>query len=314
MAIGKDRRIVIVTRNTRVDELIVRHNTLAQARFVIESQGLAFDDYLTEDQVFKMQLGQLKGVLNQIGKLHHIDRGLLPGYLFRADDVVLVLVLGQDGLVANTLKYLNGQPLIAINPDPARYDGALLPFVTRDAASIVHEVLNGGRKTQAITFGEVQLNDGQRLLAVNDFFIGTKGHASARYEISIDGKREKQSSSGIIISTGLGSSGWLKSVMAGAARIAESMGASMPKSTLAEGMRWDSDFLIYSVREPFPSANTGTELTFGRVTEKQTLEINSTMPTDGVIFSDGMELDYLEFNSEQIARIGLSATKGYLVL
>jgi NAD kinase len=208
-----ERRIVLVTRRTRVDELIARHNTLAQARFVIESQGLAFDDYLAEDQVFKTQLAQLKAELDRLGRLHHIDRGLVPGYLFRDDDIVLAL--GQDGLVANTLKYLDGQPLIAVNPDPARYDGILLPFVVEDALTILKEVLNGGRKTQAITFGEVKLNDGQQLLAVNDFFIGVKGHSSARYEISVDGKRERQSSSGIIVSTGLGSTGWFKSKFRG---------------------------------------------------------------------------------------------------
>lgn len=36
-----------------------------------------------------------------------------------ADGQDIVVVIGQDGLVANTLKYLDGQPVIAINPDPA---------------------------------------------------------------------------------------------------------------------------------------------------------------------------------------------------
>jgi NAD kinase len=312
MAKGTERRMVLVTRRTRVDELITRHNTLAQARFVIESQGLAFDDYLAEDQVFKSQLAKLKTELDRFGRLHHIDRGLVPGYLFRDDDIVLAL--GQDGLVANTLKYLDGQPLIAVNPDPVRYDGILLPFVVEDALTIINEVLNGMRKTQVITFGEVNLNDGQQLLAVNDFFIGVKGHSSARYEIIVDGKRERQSSSGIIISTGLGSTGWFKSVMTGAARIAQAMGQLRPGTTYEKGMGWDSDFLLYSVREPFPSAYTGTELTFGRVTNNRKLEIVSNMPADGIIFSDGVEQDYLEFNTGQIATIGVATRGGQLVL
>jgi hypothetical protein len=107
MVTGTDRRVVLVTRHTRIDELIFRHNTLAQARFVVESQGLAFDDYLAEDQLFKMQLTKVKAELDRVGRLHHIDRELLPGYLFREDDIVLAL--GQDGLVVNTLKYLDSQ-------------------------------------------------------------------------------------------------------------------------------------------------------------------------------------------------------------
>jgi hypothetical protein len=312
MATGTDRRMVLVTRLSRVDELVSRHNTVAQARFVIESQGLAFDDYLVEDQVFKAQLAKLKATLEQFGRLHHIDRELLPGYLFREDDIVLAL--GQDGLVANTLKYLDGQPLIAVNPDPDRYDGILLPFVAEDVLTIIKEVLKSERKTQVITFGEMALNDGQHLFAVNDFFIGVKGHSSARYEIIVDGKRERQSSSGIIVSTGLGSTGWFKSVLTGAARIAKAMGQDVPEMLSEKGVGWDSDFLFYSVREPFPSTYTGTELTFGRISKRRQMEIVSNMPVDGIIFSDGMEQDYLEFNTGQIATIRIAERKGQLVL
>jgi NAD kinase len=312
MVTGRERRIVIVTRRTRVDELIARHNTLAQARFVIESQGLAFGDYLAEDQAFKTQLANMKAELDRFGRLHHIDRELVPGYLFRDDDIVLVL--GRDGLVANTLKYLDGQPLIAVNPDPVRYDGILLPFVVEDILTIIKEVIDNKRKTQAITFGEVRLNDGQRLLAVNDFFIGVKGHSSARYEIIVDGKQERQSSSGIIVSTGLGSTGWFKSVMTGASRIAEAMGQVLPNAPFEKGANWDSNFLFYSVREPFPSAYTGTELTFGQVTNNNKLEVISNMPIDGIIFSDGVEQDFLEFNTGRIATIGVVEKGGQLVL
>jgi hypothetical protein len=157
------------------------------------------------------------------------------------------------------------------------------------------------------------LNDGQQLLAVNDFFIGVKGHSSARYEITVDGKRERQSSSGIIVSTGLGSTGWFKSVMTGAARIAEAMGQALPGMPDKEGVSWDSNFLFYSVREPFPSAYTGTELTFGRIAKSKQVEIVSNMPVDGIIFSDGMEQDYLEFNTGKVARIGVADRVGQLV-
>ncbi len=307
-----DRRILLVTRQTRIDELVQRHNTLAQARFVIESQGLAFDDYLAEDQVFKQQLASLKSALDRLGRLHHIDRGLLPAYLFRDDD--LVVCLGQDGLVANTLKYLDGQPLIAINPDPGRYDGVLLPFDVQEAPRIVLEVLRQGRPSRAITFGEARLNDGQRLLAVNDLFIGVRGHSSARYEIAVDGERERHSSSGIIVSTGLGSTGWLRSIVTGASRVAAALGQPLAEPHFESGVSWDSDFLFYSVREPFPSAQTGTRLSFGRVTAGSRLDIVSSMPTDGVIFSDGMGQDYLEFNSGRIASIGVADRRGRLVV
>jgi hypothetical protein len=179
---------------------------------------------------------------------------------------------------------------------------------------VVREVQSKGRKTQSITFGEVVLNDGQQLLAVNDFFIGMKGHTSARYEITMDGKRERKSSSGIIISTGLGSTGWLTSVITGAARIAAALGQRLPVMPGEQPVPWDSDFLFYSVREPFPSTSTGTELTFGRISKDTPLEVISNMPAEGIIFSDGMEQDYLEFNTGRIARIGVAESGGQLVL
>jgi len=92
------------------------------------------------------------------------------------------------------------------------------------------------------------------------------------------------------------------------------MGQTLQNQTIEKGFRWDSDFLLYSVREPFPSAYTGTELTFGRVTKRHFLEVISNMPVDGMIFSDGMEQDYLEFNSGQIAKIGVAKKSGQLVL
>ena len=61
------------------------------------------------------------------------------------------------------------------------------------------------------------LNDGRSLFAVNDLFIGQKTHISARYILKQGDQQEAQSSSGIIISTGAGSSGWHRSILAGAA-------------------------------------------------------------------------------------------------
>jgi hypothetical protein len=56
------------------------------------------------------------------------------------------------------------------------------------------------------------LNDGQRLLAFNDLFIGASSHISARYKISFNQNSEEHSSSGLIVSTPAGSTGWLSSI------------------------------------------------------------------------------------------------------
>lgn len=156
---------------------------------------------------------------------------------------------------------------------------------------------------------EVMTNLGDKMLAVNDVFIGPRTHTSARYEISVGKETEQQSSSGVIVSTGLGSTGWFKSILAGANGIA--------KQTLHEnlnnGFAWDSTELYYTVREPFPSAVTKTNLVFGKITSNTTFSITSKMAENGVIFSDGMEHDPIEFNAGTTVKISLSQIKGRLV-
>jgi len=131
--------------------------------------------------------------------------------------------------VANTLKYLNGQPVVGVNPDPVRWDGRLLPFQVRDLPKLVPEVLFRKRRIRSVTMAKATLNNGQVLYGVNDLFIGPKTHTSARYVIRCGEANETQSSSGVIVSTGMGSTGWLKSLLTGAAAISASAGSLMPR-------------------------------------------------------------------------------------
>ena len=157
------------------------------------------------------------------------------------------------------------------------------------------------------------LDDGQVLRAVNDLFVGRQTHASARYEISQGSARENQSSSGVIVSTGLGATGWLKSILAGASGIARVFGVPDPIGP-AHSFDRSAPELYYTVREPYPSASTGADMVFGRITARSPLQIVSSMPENGVIFSDGMEQDFLQFNSGSVVTIGIADQRGYLVV
>jgi hypothetical protein len=53
---------------------------------------------------------------------------------------------------------------------------------------------------------------------------------------------------------------------------------------------------------------------FGQVTAQTPLAIESQMAENGVIFSDGIETDFLEFNSGAQAVIGLAERRGALVI
>ncbi len=304
-------RIILIYRRTRLEELIARHNTPEQARFYVERLGGDFEDYVREDTTYHRVLKHAVRELKQWGRLQPLERGFLPNYLFGKQDIVVVI--GQDGLVANTMKYLDGHPVIAINPDPQRYEGVLLPFGPEDLLPVLRETLLRQRPTTHVTMAQAQLNDGQTLLAVNDFFIGPKRHTTAGYTLEYGNRTEFQLSSGIIVSTGLGSTGWIRSILLGAARIAESADSGFTYERLLDGMTWDSRQLMFAVREPYPGTSSKAELIVGKVDEKHPLSMESAMAEEGVIFSDGMLDDALPFNAGSRVSISRANQTGRLI-
>lgn len=307
-----ERKIVLVIRKTRLENLVRKYNTIEQAKFVIEHSGSDFSDYILEDSLYKKAVSSLVSALEQIGIVQVLDRDFISNFIFGRDDIIVTA--GQDGLTANVLKYLDNQPVIGVNPDQERFDGVLLPFKVKDVSKVVIDLINNERNFKEVTLAKVSLNDGQSLLGVNDIFIGQRTHTSAQYILSQKNKEERQSSSGIIISTGLGSTGWFKSILRGASGIAGSCVNKHIELTQIDDFKWNSDFLYYTVREPYPSKWTKADMVFGKVEKRTSLKIQSLMPENGVIFSDGIESDYLEFNAGSCAEITIADHKGRLVV
>ena len=309
---ARREKIVIVTRQTQLEELVARFNTVGQAKFYLEHAG---QDFAPIEQAHGQYHAVLDGVRAMVppGIKHQvIDRSFLPQFTFGETD--LALTVGPDGLVVNTAKYLNGQPILAVNPDPKKIEGVLLPFTSKDLWRAMTASLYGEPVIKRITMAETVLNDGQRLLAFNDVFVGVKSHVSARYRIEVNGHAEDQSSSGIIIATGAGSTGWLRSVYTGATKVIEALGGTVNPPPSAGRFPWEADELIYAVREPWPSKATGATLVYGVITPDTPLRITSHMADNGVIFSDGVEADYLAFNAGFTATVRVAQKKAHLVM
>ena len=68
------------------------------------------------------------------------------------------------------------------------------------------------------------------------------------------------------------------------------------------------------VREPFPSRSTQAEIVYGRLGSGDSFRILSKMPGNGVVFSDGIESDAIEFNSGTEVTIRTAPQKGVLVV
>ena len=332
--------IAIVTRQTRLKGLMNRRATKGAARFAMArlreheamrmvetraaggagdlddavisdlAQEAGFDRYEAEDDRYETALHRLWRELDFGYPLVKVDRDFLPNFDFSRS--ILVVVVGQDGLVAYAAKYVGKLPIVGVNPDPSQYDGILVPFGVSEAGRIARQIVeNRGPRREAVTLAEVNLNDGQRLLAFNDFYVGCATHVSARYTIRTPRQAEVQSSSGLIVSTGAGSTGWLSSVFNMAEGVARAAGGRPPRRVELDRT---ARRLVWAVREPFRSRHSQASMVIGSLDEGEELVVESLMPARGVIFSDGTEADYLEFNSGTIARIGVSSQSANLVV
>lgn len=306
-------RIVIVSRKTRLEELVERFNSRPQAQFYIEHAGGDFSEYVREDDAYRRSMDAVQKQASGL-KLQTIDRGFVPTFLFNEKDIVVPV--GQDGLVANTAKYVGAQPIIAVNPDPERFDGVLLPFAPQSVQVAVRRLLESKAKIREVTLAEAVLSDGQRLLAFNELFIGASSHVSARYRIAFSGQSEAQSSSGVLVSTGAGSTGWLSSVFNMVGGIASTFTPSAKNAPPCTriNLAWEDPRLVFVVREPFASKHSRTSIAAGLVAPQTDVTFESLMPSGGVIFSDGVEADFVQFNAGATAHVRAAAQRARLVV
>jgi len=304
-------RLVLVTRQTELEALVERFQTRSQAEFYLTQGGQDFSAIQERHNTYQRALTAVRSAIPADFKTHVIERRALTQYRFDAKDIVVTL--GQDGVVANVAKYLHGQPVLAVNPDPKTIDGILLPISVAAFPETLARTLVDAVDVASVTMAEATLSDGQTLRAVNDIFVGTSSHASARYRIRLRQQSEEQSSSGVIISTGVGSTGWLRSIYAGALAIVHDLDPDTPPAAPPDPMPWNANRLVYNVREPWPSLTTQATLVTGSIKAGESLELASRMPDGGIIFGDGMQADYVDFNAGITARIGVAATQLRLV-
>lgn len=286
-------RIVIVTRRSAYRELLDRHGTPGAVAFFLRDRS---PDELGElqlrDAAWAAALDAVAAAVPEGWRTGRADRSELAAFPFAPEDVVVAV--GPDGLVANVAKYLDGQPVIGV--DPAGGTSVL----ARHRVDGVAAALAGPRVVEERCTVVAELDDGQRIRGLNEVFVGDRGHQSARYALRTpDGRTEPQSSSGVIVGTGTGATGWCASI----ARTTRHPPLPAP----------DEPALSWFVREAWPSPTTGADLVTGRLEGDQRLEL--TVASDSlVVFSDGGEADRLVATRGQRVRIGLAPQRLRLVV
>ncbi len=281
-------RVVLVTRKTALEGLRESRGTLDQVRFYLSSRGQDIAYVQEAHDRFVAAYAQVEGAIPADQRRVRIDRGDLDRFLFAPDD--RVVVVGQDGLVANVAKYLSGQFVIGINSDPERFDGVLCRHPPAAMPELLQWTTGGGFLIENRTMALAEREDGQKLLALNEVFVGHRTHQSARYTIEVDGTIERHSSSGVLCATGTGATGWARSICE-------------QRKVENELPRPSDPSLAWMVREPFPSVSTGVGLDFGLLEPDARLILHSEMAEGGAIFADGIESDALEFLGGQSVTI-----------
>ncbi|MFF7948030.1 NAD(+)/NADH kinase [Streptomyces griseorubiginosus] len=290
-------RAVLVHRTTEYEELVAHHGTHGQAAFFLSSRGRDIREVAERHERVRQALADVTSAIPLTWRQARVERADLDRFLFAPEDVVVVV--GQDGLVANVAKYLSGQPVLGIDTEPGRNPGVLVRHRPRDAAGLLAVA---GRSVDELTMVEAVADDTQRLVALNEIYLGAGGHQTARYRLGLEGDGgvvEAQASSGVLVGTGTGATGWLRSVW-------QERGARLrlPEPT--------EDRLVWFVREAWPSPATGTSLTAGELPAHARLRL--TVESERLIaFGDGMEGDALELTWGQTVEVGVCAERLRLV-
>lgn len=285
-------RVVVVTRPTAWDEVLARYGTEGQAAFVLGGRGEDLDALRRDHELHRAALRTVLAAIPLAWRRARADRAELDRFLFAPDDVVVVV--GQDGLVANVARFLAGQPVIGVDDRPGRNAHVLVRHGAEAGAALIQAAGEGRlAQVESRTLCEVRLADGQRLLGLNEVFLGHRTHQSARYRLTAREATERQSSSGVIVSTGTGSTGWAASV-----RRRRKTRVSLPA---AEERR-----LAWFVREAWPGPGLGCGLVDGSLGDGEELVLVSEMDQGGVVFSDGLEGDALAFDRGRTARLGIA--------
>ena len=290
-------RAVVVHRRSELDELVDRHGTRGQVEFFLRTRGRDLADVQARHDALDDALRVTRAAVPTDWRRGDVERSDLHRFAFDPGDVCLVV--GPDGLVANTAKYLRDQPVIGVDPEPGRNAGVLVRHRAAQVARALADVMRGEAVVEARALVRASLDDGSSLDALNDVYVGHVGHQSARYRLTTPDGDERQSSSGVVVTTGTGATGWATSLARGRADAPALPGHA-------------DDTLAWFVREAWPSPTTGAARTAGLLTARQELAI--VVESDAlVLFGDGLEADRLTATWGQTVRLGVSERRLRLV-
>ncbi|MDP6138923.1 MAG: NAD(+)/NADH kinase [Candidatus Woesearchaeota archaeon] len=201
----------------------------------------------------------------------------------------LVIAVGGDGTFLRASHFIfDKTPIMGINSDPRYKEGFFMIAEKKDFKRKLKKILKGNYKIKKLRRLEAYMgNKKVPELALNEFYIASeKQHHTARYFLNIGGMKERQKSSGVLISTAAGSNAWVKS--AG--------GKVLPLS---------SDKFEYLVREPYCGrVSAKCDLINNILDKNEKIEIEFEVG-NGILIVDSLSKEY-KFKARQKVTVKMS--------
>ena len=180
----------------------------------------------------------------------------------------LILGVGGDGTLLRISHFVNDTVVLGLNFDPKTSEGVLCSATRCDLKKKLARIIDGKFGIKKLTRAKVFfINTGQNYDVLNEIYVGSaKSYHISRYILKFGKVEEEQKSSGVIISTGAGSTAWYGSIV---------------KETFNPEMKE----LRFVVREPYKGKLLRFNLIKGKLGANQKLYIKSKM-LNGVVAVD----------------------------
>ncbi|MFO0415839.1 MAG: hypothetical protein ACK5Y6_00990 [Pseudomonadota bacterium] len=142
----------------------------------------------------------------QIVHIEQLEERLATG------SVKAIVALGGDDFLKLVSQHIEDLPVLGVNSDPATSTGVLLSTSIEKLPEAIQALETDSYKIERWTRVELTIDGTSCGRALNDVVLGKRDfrHMS-RHELEVHGEKTQQRSSGILISTGAGSTGWFSS-------------------------------------------------------------------------------------------------------
>ena len=281
--------IVIVPKMSKYElDMYIYKLTPGELLVKYKQEGVDEKRILESHERQKQSLKELKRFF---GEKQFVPRDELTREIAAKAD--MVIALGGDNHFQYVSHFLDNSGLImGINSDPLRSEGNLIYLTTSDFENVLKKMQQGDFYMERWTRLEVQLNGEVLELATSELFLGEKERKyMSRHILTIRERTEEQKSSGLLVATGAGSTGWYDS----ACRYL------YPDGNWFSGTAGIARFLV---TEPFHGKLSGYSVLEGVLEAGDELIVRSLNDSAGILSIDSLE-EY-EFNRGASASIQIS--------